>query len=187
MKKLFFLLLILFLSHHVNAQLAVKDITKIMKYLSTPINKPDTGLVRALDTLSAHGDILVSKQWDTGQTTFDLGFENNLDTVTRETVHLSSSEAKGEIIYSMTVQTSSFTQFQAWGKALGSDPTIIVAAPDVNKLDHKIYNSFAKAKSNIKSYDLSYSVSVDPKTGKHQNRYTLSYIYHYVPKPPKGN
>jgi len=175
---LLFLLALLF-TMEAKAQLALDDITKILKPLKSDIGSPSPELITVLDTLNDKGYVRLPVNLAPDNKA--LYYENATDTVRKQTIALSSELDKAKnMIFSVTVTTRDMVEFNGWLKSIRSNLDFITDKSTGSDYAVRLFTSVPTAKEK-QLYKFSTAIELDQKTKKHKYIYQVVYVRQYVP------
>jgi len=175
MNKAFSLLILLVVSVNCSAQLSVKDLNSFLNGLKRPIDKPDSALITAMDSLQAKGEVFYNLD-KSGPVI--ASFQNLADTVRKEFVEISSTSKTNEIDFSIKVITRDIAVYNGWRSSVASDPKYVIDRSANIYYDHRVYKTLMKAPEN-RQFDFSVSRQQDPKTFKYYFLYQVIYTRQY--------
>lgn len=168
------LVLILLFSIDAKAQLALDDITKILKPLKTDVASPSVELITVLDTLNDKGYVRLPA--DLAPEKDVLCYENAVDTVRKQTITLCSTVDKNNnLTFLVTVTTRDMAEFDAWLKSIRSNLDFITDKSANSDVSTRLFKSVPTA-SEKQSYEFATAVEQDTKTKKHKYLYKVIYV-----------
>ncbi|MGZ3943321.1 MAG: hypothetical protein ACXVJB_00190 [Mucilaginibacter sp.] len=178
------LLLLLLFAIDAKAQLALDDISKILKPLKSDVSSPSPELITVLDTLNDKGYVRLPDELSPD--TKALYYENAVDTIRKQTIALSSAPGQDkQLIFSVTVTTRDMAEFNGWLKSIRGNLDFITDKSTGADYATRLFKTTPTAKEK-QSYKFSTAVAFDAKTKKHKYVYQVVYVRRYVPADQKS-